>query len=150
MSAKHAQYGQYSRFARSFGCVGCQICVYPCRAMETLQPKMLLPARTCRQTIQLQHTSNPGSKQQQQSWQLSLLHAAQADLEVVVDSVAQMLAAELAQAGVPSHLHLQQLLPPTQERHALQGGISLHINRRLSVILSVPANLTRSNCTLTC
>ena len=45
-------------------------------------------------------------------------------------------------AGVPSDLHLQQLLPPTQERHALRGGISLHTNRRLSVILSVPANLT--------
>ena len=88
--------------------------------MEALQPEMLLPAWTCWQTTQLQHTSNPAeSRQQLQSWQLSLLHAAQADLEVVVDSVAQMLAAELAQAGVPSHLHLQELLPPTQERHAL-------------------------------
>ena len=36
----------------------------------------------------------------------------------------------------------------TRAARSLRGN--LHINRRLSVILSIPASLTRSSCTLTC
>ena len=71
----------------------------------------------CSSSSHMQQRSRLSYMQLHQLWQPKLLHAAEADPEVVVGSV--VLAAELTLAGVPSLL--QQLLLLSPKLHDLGG-----------------------------
>ena len=79
--------------------------------------RVACPAWTHQQTSQWQHHSRLSYSQRYRLWQPNLLHATEADQEVVVGSV--VLAAEVILAGVPSLL--QQLLLLSPELDGLGG-----------------------------